>query len=115
MICTNPATVNPIVGAQVWDPAFASLLGSIGDATSITYVIDDKIYHHATMGERLQHLTMQDTLILLLLLLLRNSFTIPKLLYIIRSSPSSLSPNLQEYDEILRSIYCQWHHKHPSR
>ena len=38
------------------------------------------------------------------LLLLCNSFTIPKQLYIIRSSPSFLSSGLQKYDEILRSI-----------
>ena len=51
------------------------------------------------MGECLQHLTMQDAP-----LLLRNSFAIPKLFYIIRSSPSFLSPSLQRYDETLRSI-----------
>ena len=51
------------------------------------------------MGERLQHLSTQDAL-----LLLRNSFAIPKLLYTIRSSPSFLSPSLQRYDETIRSI-----------
>ena len=59
----------------------------------------DQIHHLTTMGERLQHLTMQDAL-----LLLHNSFIVPKLLYIIRSSPSFLSPTLQRYDDILRFI-----------
>ena len=103
VICTNPATTNPILsaipGAQVLDPAGATLLGSpIGDAASITSVIDDKIRHLTTMGKRLQHITMQ------VALLLHNSFAIPKLLYIIRSSPNFLSPSLQKYDEILRFI-----------
>ena len=104
VICTNPASAVPILsaipGAQVQDPASATLLGSpIGDVTSITSVINDKIHHLTTMGSRLQHLSTQDAL-----LLLRNSFAIPKLLYTIRSSPSFLSPSLQRYDEILRSI-----------
>ena len=47
----------------------------------------------------LQHLSTQDALFLL-----RNSFTIPKLLYTIRSSPNFLSPSLQSYDKTLRSI-----------
>ena len=104
LICTNSMTVDPIVstipGAQVLDPVSASLLGCpIGDTASITSVIDDKIHQLITMGERLQHLTMQDAL-----LLLRNSFAIPKLLHVIRSSPSFLSPSLQRYDETLRAI-----------
>ena len=36
--------------------------------------------------------------------LIHNSFAIPKLPYIIRSSPSFLSPSLQRDDEILRGI-----------
>ena len=104
VISTNPATASPILsaipGAQVLDPANATLLGSpIGDVASIMSVINDKIRHLTTMGERLQHLSTQDAL-----LLLRNSFAIPKLLYTIRSSPSFLSPSLQSYDETLRSI-----------
>ena len=104
VICTNPATTSPILsaipGAHVLDTASATLLGSpIGDVASITSVINDKIRHLTTMGERLQHLSTQDAL-----LLLRNSFAIPKLLYTIRSSPSFLSPSLQRYDETLRAM-----------
>ena len=61
------------------DPASATLLGSpIRDTASITSFIDDKIHHLTIVGERLQHLTMQDVIHLLC-----NSFAIPKLLYII--------------------------------
>ena len=38
------------------------------------------------------------------LVLLRNSFTIPKLQYLLRTSPCFLSASLQCYDNILRSI-----------
>ena len=51
------------------------------------------------MGERLQYVSAHDAL-----LLLRNSFAIPKLLYLLRSSPSFLSPKVKDYDDVLRSI-----------
>ena len=51
------------------------------------------------MGERLQHLSSHDAL-----LLLRHSLAIPKLLYILRSSPSFLSPCLKSYDDELRAL-----------
>ena len=38
------------------------------------------------------------------LVLLRNSFTIPKLQYLLRTSPCFLSASLQCYDNILRSV-----------
>ena len=38
------------------------------------------------------------------ILLLRNSFAIPKLSYILRTSPCFLSPVLKSYDDLLRSI-----------
>ena len=52
-----------------------------------------------TMGDRLQHISAHDAL-----LLLRNSFAIPQLLYLLRTSPSFLSPSLKVYDDVLRSI-----------
>ena len=98
-MAANPI-LSAIPGAPVVDPANCTLLGSpIGDTASITSVVYDKIHHLTIMGKRLHHLTMQDAL-----LLLCNSFAIPKRLYIIRSSPSFLSLSLQRYDKILRSI-----------
>ena len=64
VISTNPATASPILSAipsdQVLHPASATLQGSpIGDIASITSVINDEIRHLITMGERLQHLSIQ--------------------------------------------------------
>ena len=82
------------------DPTSASLLGSpIGDAGSTSDAISRKTQLLRTMGERLQYISAHDAL-----LLLRNSFAIPKLLYLLRSSPSFLSPKLKDYDDVLRSI-----------
>ena len=50
-----------------------------------------------TMGDRLKFFFSHDAI------LLRHSFAIPKLLYILRISPCFLSPSLQEYDNLLRS------------
>ena len=51
------------------------------------------------MGDRLQYITAHDGI-----LLLRNSFSIPKLLYILRTSPCFLSSDLLAYDAVLKSI-----------
>ena len=58
VICTKLVAANPILsaipGAQVVDPASATVLDSpIGDTASIISVIDDKIHHLTIMGERL--------------------------------------------------------------
>ena len=51
------------------------------------------------MGDRLHFLHAHDAL-----LLLRHSFAIPKILYIIRTAPCFLSPRIEAYDNLLRSI-----------
>ena len=51
------------------------------------------------MGDRLQHLHLRDAF-----LLLCHSIAMPRLLYILRSSPCFLSPALPEYDSVLRSV-----------
>ena len=95
----DPAARDSILpGAQVTDPASAFLLG-IGDMSSTSDAISGKTQLLRTMGDRLQHVSAHDAL-----LLLRYSFAIPKLLYLLRSSPSFLSPNLKDYDDVLRSI-----------
>ena len=58
VVCTKLVAANLILsaipGAQVVDPASATLLGSpIRDTASITSVINDKIHHLTIMGERL--------------------------------------------------------------
>ena len=71
----------------------------IGDTDSTSDAISRKTQLLRTMGERLQYVSAHDAL-----LLLRNSLAIPKLLYLLRSSPCFLSPNLRDYDDVLRSI-----------
>ena len=71
----------------------------IGDTRSTSDAISGKTQLLRTMGDRLQHVSAHDAL-----LLLRNSFAIPQLLYILRTSPSFLSPSLKVYDDVLRSI-----------
>ena len=51
------------------------------------------------MGARFTHLSAHDALILL-----RHSFAIPKLRYLLRTAPCFLSNRSEEYDSILRSI-----------
>ena len=104
IICTNHVTRGTIIsslpGAQIIDPSDAHLLGSpIGNLDSISAVLGDKVKSLAVMGDRLRHFSAHDSL-----LLLRNSFSIPKLLYTLRTSPCFLSPTLDSYDKTLKSI-----------
>ena len=81
----------------------ASLLGSpIGLQHSIDVAITDKVNALKTMGSRLCHLSKHDALILL-----RHSFAIPKILYILRTAPCFSSPCLKMYDQELRSILSE--------
>jgi len=107
IVCAHPNTVNSILpslqGAQVVEPAMASLLGSsIGDVSSVSDVLRSKTNMLKKMGERLKKLSAHDAI-----LLLKHSFALPKLLYNLRTSPCFLSPVLQEYDSLLKSIVEQ--------
>ena len=62
-------------------------------------MLQEKIGMLKTVGERLKYLPSHDAIILL-----RHSFSIPKLLYTLRTSPCFLSLQLLEYDNLLRSI-----------
>ena len=104
IICACPATTTSILsflpGAKVVSPNEATLLGSsIGDTSSITDILRTKTTMLKRMGDRLQHLSAHDAV-----LLLKHSFSLPKLLYNLRTSPCFLSPALQEYDNLLKSI-----------
>ena len=86
--------------AQLIPAQNATLLGSsVGDVNAITSVLSNKTNLLQGMGERLQHLSSQDSL-----LLLRHSFSIPKVLHLLRTAPTFLSPGLDTYDEVQRSI-----------
>ena len=87
IVCAHPDTVNSILpslqGAQVVEPAMASLLGSsIGDVSSVSDVLRSKTNMLKKMGERLKKLSAHDAI-----LLLKHSFAHPKLLYNLRTSP----------------------------
>ena len=104
VICDDLAARDSILlsipEAQTIDPESACLLGSpIGDIRSISDAISGKTKLLRTMGDRLQHVSAHDAL-----LLLRNSFALPQLLYLLRTSPSFISPSLKLYDDVLRSI-----------
>ena len=104
VICREELTCTTILsslpGAQIIEPSAATLLGSpLGDVESVSVALEKKIVSLATMGERLELLAAQDAL-----LLLRHSFSIPKLLYLLKTAPCFLSPCLQSYDELLCSI-----------
>ena len=82
------------------DPSEACLLGSpLGDVASVSGTLSGKIHALEVMGDRLGYMSAHDALILL-----RNSFSIPKLLHILRTSPAFLSPALATYDESLQCI-----------
>ena len=86
--------------AQLIPAQDATLLGSsIGDVNSITSVLSGKTKLLQGMGERLKYLSSQDGL-----LLLRHSFSIPKVLHLLRSAPTFVSSGLTSYDEVQRSI-----------
>ena len=88
---------------QVVSGGCANLLGSpIGGLESIDKVLREKSGQLRLMGGRLPHLHLHDAL----LLLLRHSFVIPKLLYIMRTSPCFLSAELEVYDNLLKTILC---------
>ncbi len=79
---------------------FACLLGvPLGCLESISAVLRGKMSYLKLMGERLEHISAHDALILLC-----NSFAIPKLLYTLRTAPCFLSPVLGSYDDLLQSI-----------
>ena len=89
-------------GSVVVDHEKACLLGSpicIGNVSSFDSAIEDKIHTLRTKGDCFPHLAAHDSLTLL-----RHSFAIPKLRYLLRTAPCFLSDQLEEYDSSLRSI-----------
>ena len=81
-------------------PGQATLLGSpIGGLESINITLLEKLNILKVLGSRLVHLHKQDAL-----LLLRNAFAIPKILYVLRTAPCFYSTTLEAFDQELRSI-----------
>ena len=87
-----------LLGAQLVPPGQATLLGSpLGEDGCVAVAIREKVEALERLGERLKRLTAHDAL-----LLLRNCFALPKLMYILRTVPCFRLPALQSYDDCLR-------------
>ena len=71
----------------------------IGNCDSISSSICEKSESLKILSDRICYLHTQDAF-----LLLHYSFTIPKLLYTLRTAPCFLSEELQVYDDLLMSI-----------
>ena len=104
IICCDPVTKEQWLATSpdllFSDPESATLLGSpLGDVNSISESITEKIQLLSTMGNRLQLLQAHDAIILL-----RHSVALPKMLYLLRTCPTFTSPQLQSYDDLLRSL-----------
>jgi hypothetical protein len=82
------------------DPSKATLLGSpIGGSEAIDIVWESKISQLRSMGDTLGSLQAHDALCLL-----RNALALPKVLYILRTAPSYISPLLATFDSIQRKL-----------
>ena len=104
IITSNPTVSNSLLThlpqAQVVDPANATLLGSpLGNLNCISDAITEKIQTLRRVGKRLEFLSAHDALLLLI-----HSFSMPKLMYLLRTAPCFKSPSLAEYDAVLCSI-----------
>ena len=97
---TGAVVLSSLQGAKVVDSINVTLSGSsTGGVSSISISLEEKIKRLAVMGERLNHLPAQDSL-----LFLHHSLDFPNLMYNLMSSLCFLSPKLQEYDMLLKSI-----------
>ena len=104
VICSDPHSRNYLLAVspdfQIVPPANASLLGSpIGDIQAIDSVLSTKMEALKCMGQRLSLLHSHDALCLL-----RNAFTLPKLLYVLRTSPCFQSSLLLALDNLQRAL-----------
>ena len=78
----------------------ATLLGSpIGGLESINTILRSKLKSLGILGHKLQYLSSHDAFCLL-----RNALAIPKVLYVLRTSPCFLSAVLNEFNNVLREI-----------
>ena len=77
----------------------ADILGSsIGNIEHVCVILE-KVAQLRLMGDQLCLLHSHDAL-----LILRHSFSIPKILYILRTAPCFLSPHIDAYDSLLGSL-----------
>ena len=105
IIFDDPTTRQSMLAAFpefcVLSQAHATLLGSpIGNSVEgIEDTIRAKTQALAVMGDRLHLLHAHEAFCLL-----RNAFTLPKILYTLQTAPCFLSPLLQSFDDLQRSL-----------
>ena len=82
------------------DPSLATLLGSpIGGLEALNEAWESKISHLRNLGDMLKLLQAHDAICLL-----RNALSMPKVLYVLRTAPSFLSPLLASFDSVQKSL-----------
>ena len=104
LICDDNHTLEAVLqeapGLPTVSVSQATLLGTpVGDSESVESTIKDKTEVLWLMGDRLNLLSSHDALVLLC-----HSFAIPRVLFVLRTAPCFLSPLLEAFDELLRSI-----------
>ena len=104
LICADTATRDAMLSVapslRPVDPRNATLLGSpIGSADGVDSTIRVKKEALEVLGDRLQHLYAHDALCLL-----RHVFSLPKMLYTLRTSPCFLSLELELFDHLQRKL-----------
>ena len=93
------AVLSAFPGLQFIRAHQATLLGSPLGQGAMDICLEVQHHQLKMIGERLCHLQTHDTITIL-----RHSFSIPKLLHILRTSPTFTSPLLVSWDNLLMSI-----------
>lgn len=104
VICKDDATRDSTLTSypliKIIDPSEAILLGSpIGSKSSIDKSISSKIAALKVLGERITLLQAHDALCLL-----RSAFTLPKLLFLLRTAPCYQSQKVADFDQLQRAL-----------
>ena len=104
IVCSDPMVKREMLSISPdfhsVDPADACLLGApIGEKDSIDAVLKQKLDEMKFMGERLQVLFSHDALYLL-----TNAFSLPKILYLLRTSPCFCSAIMDSLDSVQRHL-----------
>ena len=91
--------ISDFPGLKFTEPQDATLRGSLLGCNPMVDCLDDQLHQVKVIGERLCHLAVHDAITILC-----HSFAIPKLLYVLRTSPVFSLSGLLLWDEQLLSI-----------
>ena len=104
LFCSDPATreeiLSTVPGLHVLIHDDVAVLGSpVGGIESLLGAILEKVEQLHLMGNRLHLMHAHDAL-----LLLQHSFSMPKILHMLRTAPCFLSPPVEAYHSLLRRV-----------